>query len=80
MRTTPLPMSTAANATLYGHLQSLSEEEQKLVDHARDILMRQRNLSTDDAYHLLSEMAEKRKISVAEISQQLVALTQKLTV
>ncbi len=73
-------MSTAANATLYGHLQSLSEEEQKLVDHARDILMRQRNLSTDDAYQLLSEMAEKRKISVADISQQLVTLTQKLTV
>lgn len=73
-------MSSAANATLYGHLQPLSAEEQKLVDHARDILMRQRNLSIEDAYHLLSEMAKKRKISVADISQQLVTLTQKLTV
>ena len=73
-------MSSATNASLYGNLQSLSPEEQKLVDHARDILMRQRDLSADQAYNLLAEMADKRKSRVADIALQLIQLTQKLTV
>lgn len=58
----------------------LSQEEQKLVDSARDILMRQRDLNEEEAYLLLSEMADKRKTGMADISLQLINITKRLTV
>ncbi|MFD0913594.1 ANTAR domain-containing protein [Methylophilus luteus] len=58
----------------------LSLEEQKLVDGARDILMRQRALNEEEAYTLLSEMADKRRTGMADISLQLINITKRLTV
>lgn len=55
-------------------------EEQKLIDTARDILVRQRNLSTEDALAMLNDMADKRKTGLVDISSQLVTITKKLTV
>lgn len=42
--------------------------------------MHQRDLSEEQAYSLLLEMAEKRKIGVADISLQLVNITKRLTI
>ncbi|WP_232411249.1 MULTISPECIES: ANTAR domain-containing protein [unclassified Methylophilus] len=58
----------------------LSMEDQKLVDSAKDILMHQRDLSEEQAYSLLSEMADKRKTGMADISLQLINITKRLTV
>ncbi|MGP1716300.1 MAG: ANTAR domain-containing protein [Methylophilus sp.] len=58
----------------------MSLEDQKLVDGARDILMRQRALNEEEAYSLLSEMADKRRTGMADISLQLINITKRLTV
>lgn len=58
----------------------LSIEDQKLVDSAKEILMHQRDLSEEQAYLLLSEMAGKRKTGMAVISLQLINITKRLTV
>jgi len=58
----------------------LSIEDQKLVDSAKDILMHQRDLSEEQAYLLLSEMADKRKTGMVDISLQLINITKRLTV
>lgn len=70
---TPAPPDTSLHTTL-------SLEDQKLVDSARDILMRQRSLNEEEAYALLSEMADKRRIGMADISLQLINITKRLTV
>jgi len=59
--------------------QAASLEDQKLIDSARDILMHQRDLSAEQAYRLLAEMASKRKTGIADISLQLVNVTKRLT-
>ena len=58
----------------------LSPEDQKLVDSAKDILMHQRDLSEEQAYSLLSEMADKRKTGMVDMSLQLINITKRLTV
>lgn len=70
---TPAPLSSTPRILL-------SPADQKLVDSARDILMHQRDLSEEQAYSLLLEMAEKRKTGVADISLQLVNITKRLTI
>jgi len=42
--------------------------------------MHQRDLSEEQAYSLLSEMADKRKTGMADISLQLINITKRLTV
>ncbi|KQT31578.1 MULTISPECIES: ANTAR domain-containing protein [unclassified Methylophilus] len=73
---TPNPSTVAAAA----QHSLLSQEDQKVVDSARDILMRQRALNEEEAYSLLSEMADKRKTGMADISLQLINITKRLTV
>jgi AmiR/NasT family two-component response regulator len=70
---TSAPLDTSRYTTL-------SLEDQKLVDSARDILMRQRALNEEEAYALLSEMADKRRTGMADISLQLINITKRLTV
>lgn len=67
-------LSTATTTAAWSH------DEQKLIDTARDILMRQRNLSQDDAMVLLKEMAEKRKTGLPDIATQLVEISKMLTI
>ncbi len=77
MRPTTPDISMSSGASRHS---LLSLEEQKLVDGARDILMRQRALNEEEAYSLLSEMADKRKTGMADISLQLINITKRLTV
>lgn len=77
MQSATHPMS---NAALTHSRVVLSIEDQKLVDAAKEILMHQRDLSEDQAYSLLSEMASKRKTGMADISLQLINITKRLTV
>lgn len=58
----------------------LSLDDQKLVDAAKEILMHQRDMSEEQAYTLLREMADKRKTGMADIALQLVNITKRLTV
>lgn len=77
MRPAPTKMSAS---TLSTSPMILSIEDQKLVDSAKEILMHQRDLSEEQAYLLLSEMADKRKTGMADISLQLINITKRLTV
>jgi response regulator NasT len=51
---------------------SFDLHDQKIVERAKDILMRQRNLSEYEAYELLSTMAKKRNIKLIDVSNQLI--------
>lgn len=75
----PSPPYVAATTSSI-QISKLSLEEQQLVDCARDILMRQRALNEEEAYSLLSEMADKRRTGMADISLQLINITKRLTV
>lgn len=66
--------------TLSTPIIMLSPADQKLVDSAKDILMHQRDLSEEQAYSLLSEMAEKRRVGLVDMSAQLISITKRLTV
>lgn len=59
---------------------TLNLEEAKLIEHAKNILMRQRNLDADQAHNLLQEMATKRNTQVVKISSQLVKTSKMLIV
>jgi len=75
----PAAPNMSASAFSRPHI-ILSTEDQKLVDSAKEILMHQRDLSEEQAYSLLSEMADKRKTGMADISLQLINITKRLTV
>jgi response regulator NasT len=47
-------------------------EERKVIDRAKGILMRAKNLSEDDAYTLLRSTAMKEKKKIAEIAQSVI--------
>lgn len=59
---------------------NLNLEEQKLVERARGILMRQRNLDEDEAYSMLHEMAMKRNMKLVDLSSQLIEAAKMLIV
>jgi response regulator NasT len=46
--------------------------DRKLVERAKGLLMKTRNLGEDDAYALLRRMAMDRKLKLAEVAQKLV--------
>lgn len=73
-------VSAMTDNALAGVLAQLNMDEKQTVDRARDILMRQMNMNADQAYALLSEMADKRKTGLADMSLQLVKVSQALTV
>ena len=75
----PLPSDTTVSLSSTPRIL-LSPEDQKLVDSAKDILMHQRDLSEEQAYSLLSEMADKRKTGMVDMSLQLINITKRLTV
>lgn len=59
---------------------NLKLEERKLVERAKGILMRQRNLDEDEAYAMLREMAMKRNMKMADLSSQLIEAAKMLIV
>lgn len=53
-------------------LTKLKLEERKVVEQAKGLLMRQRNLDEDEAYSLLRSMAMKKNMKLADLSHQLI--------
>ncbi len=49
-------------------------EQRKLVDRAKAILMKERNLSEEQAYHLLRRVAMNRKKKLSDVAQDVIAL------
>ena len=55
-------------------------DERKVVERAKGILMRQRNLDEDEAYSMLRSMAMKRNMKLADLSTQLIDAAKMLTI
>lgn len=53
-------------------LTKLKLEERKVVEQAKGLLMRQRNLDEEEAYSLLRSMAMKKNMKLADLSHQLI--------
>jgi response regulator NasT len=51
---------------------TLKLSERTLVERAKGLLMRSRDLSEDDAYHALRKLAMSRKLRLGEVAQQLI--------
>ncbi len=49
--------------------------ERKLVDRAKGILMRKRNCSEDEAYHMLRKLAMEKKLRMGELAERLIAMS-----
>ena len=62
------------------NLANLNLEEQQVIERAKGILMRQRNLDEDTSYEMLLEMANRRKMKLVDMSKQLIDTAQLLTV
>jgi len=59
---------------------NLKLDERKLVERAKGILMRQRNLDEDEAYKMLRSMAMKKNMKLADLSNQLIDAAKMLIV
>jgi two-component system, response regulator / RNA-binding antiterminator len=55
-------------------------DERKVVERAKGILMRQRNLDEDEAYTMLRSMAMKKNMKLADLSAQLIDAAKMLTI
>lgn len=55
-------------------------DERKLIERAKGILMRQRNLDEDEAYKMLRSMAMKKNMKLADLSNQLIDAAKMLIV
>ncbi len=55
-------------------------DERKVIERAKGLLMRQRNLDEDEAYSMLRSMAMQRKVKLADLASQLVEAAKMLIV
>jgi response regulator NasT len=51
---------------------NLKLSERKLVERAKGILMKERKLSEDEAFHALRKLAMSKKIRLGEVAQQVI--------
>jgi response regulator NasT len=51
---------------------NLKLSERKLVERAKGLLMKARNLSEDDAFHALRKLAMSKKVRLGEVAQQVI--------
>lgn len=51
---------------------NLKLSERKLVERAKGLLMKQRGLAEDEAYHALRRLAMHKKLRLGELAQQLI--------
>jgi two-component system, response regulator / RNA-binding antiterminator len=51
---------------------NLKLTERKLVERAKGLLMKSRNLSEDEAFHALRKLAMSKKVRLGEIAQQVI--------
>lgn len=66
--------------TLRRELESAKEslQERKVVERAKGILMKSRNLSEDEAFRLLRKLAMDRKMRLAAVAREVVAAAELL--
>jgi two-component system, response regulator / RNA-binding antiterminator len=57
-----------------------NSEERAVIERAKEILMRQRNLEEGEAYAMLRTMAMQRNMKIADLSNQLLEVAKMLTV
>jgi response regulator NasT len=55
-------------------------DERKVVERAKGLLMKQRNLDEDAAYELLRSMAMKKNMKLADLSNQLIEAAKMLII
>ncbi|MGQ0443019.1 MAG: ANTAR domain-containing response regulator [Methylophilaceae bacterium] len=55
-------------------------EERKVIEQAKGLLMKQRNLDEDEAYNLLRSIAMKKNMKLADLSNQLIEAAKMLIV
>lgn len=55
-------------------------DERKVIERAKGLLMKQRNLDEDEAYSMLRSMAMQRKVKLADLANQLVEAAKMLIV
>jgi response regulator NasT len=85
-RLTPVIEATIARFEETKHLReelqqtNLKLDERKVVERAKGILMRQRDLGEDEAYKMLRTMAMKRNMKLADLSNQLTNAAKMLTI
>ena len=85
-RLTPLINAAIARFEEFHNLRSeltlanTKLEDRKVIERAKGILIKQRNLDEDQAYAMLREMAMKRNMKVADLAKQLVAAASMLIV
>jgi two-component system, response regulator / RNA-binding antiterminator len=61
-------------------LANLKLDERKIIERAKGLLMKQRNLDEDKAYIMLRDMAMQRKVRIADLANQLVEAAKMLIV
>jgi len=61
-------------------MANLKLDERKVVERAKCILMRQRNLNEDEAYNMLKSMAMQRNVKLSDLSNQLIDAAKMLIV
>jgi response regulator NasT len=54
--------------------------EQQIIDRAKDIIMRQRNLNETEAYDMLINMAAKKRMKIVDLANQLIDVAKMLTI
>lgn len=85
-RLTPLINAAIARFEEFHNLRSeltlanTKLEDRKVIERAKGILIKQRNLDEDQAYAMLREMAMKRNMKLADLAKQLVAAASMLIV
>lgn len=85
-RLTPVIEAAIARFEEMNHLReelqqaNLKLDERKVVERAKGILMRQRNLDEDEAYRMLRSMAMQRNMKLADLSHQLIDAAKMLTI
>jgi len=55
-------------------------DERKIIERAKGLLMKQRNLDEEEAYSLLRSMAMKKNMKLADLSNQLIEAASMLIV
>jgi response regulator NasT len=77
-RLTPVIDAAVARFEEFKHLRSelalakTQLDDRKVIERAKGLLMKQRNLDEEDAYSLLRSMAMKKNMKLADLSNQLI--------
>lgn len=58
---------------------NLKLDERKIVERAKGLLMKQRNLNEEQAYGMLRDMAMQKKVKMADLANQLVEVAKVLS-